>query len=957
VADDAVTGPGLLVAEAAEGLLERELELAAIEGLLDAALSGDGGLLVIEGPPGIGKSRLIAAARARARSRGLTVLSSLGSKLEQDASFAVAYELFAPKLMNASFAERERLLAGHAALATSVVDPQVGAVDVADPGALARGLYWLTVNLALESDGGPPNGLLIAVDDAQWADRPSLGFLAFLAARIAELPVALVVAVRSGEEPAAEGMLEWLHRGTGAGLLRPATLSREAITEMVTAAMPGAEPAFAHACADATGGNPFLANELVYTLRADGIVPTAGSASQVVGLVPESVMHAVLVRVARLGDGAQRLATAVAVLGDGCALRHAAQLAELDSGNAERVADALAGAHILAPGGPLRFTHPLIAGAVAAEQPAFARARAHRAAADLLAADQAPIETIAAHLLLSTPDSDEWVLDVLRQAAGRAGARGDHGAAVRLLTRALAEPPTTQQRPRILLELADAEMVRGDKVAGRHIAQALELLGAGREAERVDALHSLARLHFMAGEHEAAADAMHPVLARLVPGDPSLEPVLAQYLALTTFRASLHPIAAARLEPIMEAARAGREPEDPGLLAHLTLRMALAGVPAERVRALAERATASNPLIDSGTHGILTGMVVQALACADELECAQRITQAALHEAHRSGSLLAFSIASFHGAIVRYHRGQLLDALADLDASRGASREGWTDGDPWSGSLEAHVHLERGDVAAAGAALERTGGDASGDAMGHAVVLFARARLLLADHQPHDSLRTALQAGRELADGFGIDQPGFVPWRSTAALAARALGDTHQAATLAEAELKLAVAPRSRAVALRALAAVSDGRRIDLLEQAVDLLQTSHSALQRGHALVDLGAARRRSGQRTGAQAALRDGLQLADEMGATILADFARQELHATGARPRRAASTGADALTPSERRVAELAASGLTNPQIAQALFVSPKTIQTHLAHTYRKLGIGSRRQLAGAAGLRHS
>ena len=177
--------------------------------------------------------------------------------------------------------------------------------------------------------------------------------------------------------------------------------------------------------------------------------------------------------------------------------------------------------------------------------------------------------------------------------------------------------------------------------------------------------------------------------------------------------------------------------------------------------------------------------------------------------------------------------------------------------------------------------MERTGGDASGDAMGHAVVLFARARLLLAEHQPHDSLRTALQAGRELADGFGIDQPGFVPWRSTAALAARALGDTQQAVTLAETELELAVAPRARAIALRALAAVSDGQsRIDLLEQAVDVLQTSLSALQRGHALVDLGAARRRSGQRTGAQAALRDGLQLADEMGATVLADFAPQEL-----------------------------------------------------------------------------
>jgi DNA-binding CsgD family transcriptional regulator len=157
---------------------------------------------------------------------------------------------------------------------------------------------------------------------------------------------------------------------------------------------------------------------------------------------------------------------------------------------------------------------------------------------------------------------------------------------------------------------------------------------------------------------------------------------------------------------------------------------------------------------------------------------------------------------------------------------------------------------------------------------------------------------------------------------------------------------------RALGLALRTQAAITeDERRLPLLAEATDVLAGSPSALERAHALVELGAARRRAGQRSAARPPLREGLQLADRMGAGPLIETARRELHATGARPRRAAHTGADALTPTERRVAGLATEGLTNAQIAQALFVTPKTIETHLAHAYRKLGIDSRRDLPAA------
>ena len=157
------------------------------------------------------------------------------------------------------------------------------------------------------------------------------------------------------------------------------------------------------------------------------------------------------------------------MLGDRASLRQARRLAGLDAEPAEQAADALAAARILAPGEPLSFTHPLIATSVLADIPAFARARAHRRAADLLAADGAPGDSVAAHLLLTRPDGDQQTVAALRGAAAQALTRGDPGAAAHLLARALAEPPDPAERGQVLLELANAEIEHGDAGAAGHI--------------------------------------------------------------------------------------------------------------------------------------------------------------------------------------------------------------------------------------------------------------------------------------------------------------------------------------------------------------------------------------------------------------------------------------------------------------------------------------------------------
>jgi hypothetical protein len=437
-----------------DGLYERETERAAISRALDAARRGAGGLVLVEGPAGIGKSRLLTEARTTAAALGLTVLSARGIDLERDAPFAVAASLFAAPLTAAPAGERARLLDGHAALAAALFDLAAADRPATDPSALVRGLYWLTVNLAApthQSSASHCGGLLIAVDDAQWADDPSLSYLAYLAARIDELPAVLVIAVRSGELPPGERAvgervvgrraLDWLKHQSGRSLLRPSALSPEAVAAMARTELPGAEPAFTRACAEVCGGNPFLATELLRALRADGVAPVAASAGRVRSLVPDSVLHAVLARLARLGEPAAALAKAVAVLGDRAPMRQAGLLANLDAATAEQAADALAGAHILAAGEPLGFAHPLIAASVYADIPAFARARAHRRAADLLTADGAALDAVVAQLLLTRPEGDQPTAATLREAAARALTRGDPGAAARLLRRALAEPP------------------------------------------------------------------------------------------------------------------------------------------------------------------------------------------------------------------------------------------------------------------------------------------------------------------------------------------------------------------------------------------------------------------------------------------------------------------------------------------------------------------------------------
>jgi len=228
----------------------------------------------------------------------------------------------------------------------------------------------------------------------------------------------------------------------------------------------------------------------------------------------------------------------------------------------------------------------------------------------------------------------------------------------------------------------------------------------------------------------------------------------------------------------------------------------------------------------------------------------------------------------------------------------------------------------------------------------------------LATGAAEQALADFIAAG-EAAESVRIRNPAYIPWRSQAALALRQLGRNDEARELAAEELELSRrwgAPRTIGVSLRALGLVEGGRSgEELLHEAVDVLAGSPARLEHARALIDLGAAVRRGNSRSEARKLLREGLELAHGCGATALTERANDELAATGAQRRNVLRSGLDELTASERRVAQLAAEDLSNKEIAQALFVTVKTVEQHLGRVYRKLGLSSRRQLGAALGGR--
>jgi DNA-binding CsgD family transcriptional regulator len=922
-------------------LRERDVELGELERAVEDARAGHGRLLVVEGEAGIGKTSLLRAAREIAERAGMRVLGARGGELERDFPFSVARQLFEPLLFAATDDERERWSAGAAGLATALFEEEPAPPRASEdelPFRRRHGLYWLLSNLARDAP------VAIAVDDAQWADEPSLGFLRHLATRLDELPVLLVVATRPRAPDVAP-----LVADAAAVVLRPGPLSAEAVAGWVRDDL-GREvdEAFAEACHRATKGNPFLLGELLREVRAESVSADADGVERLRGLSPSGIATSVLLRLAGLPAEAAALARAAAVVGE-AELAAVAEVAGLDLDAAAEAAGALARAGILDGGEPVAFAHPVVRTVLYEDVPRPERGLAHARAARTLRERGAGADRVAAQLALAAPVGEPWALATLHEAARAAIRRGAPGIAARLLERALAEAGDDDERFEVMVALGRAEVLAGRPTGIARLRTALELARA--PAERVQAAVVLGRVLRYAGGGAEAVELLER--AESDAADEALLALIRQELLAT---GTVSYAARRRLADRVERWWAAVESPplaffDRFLHAARAVDVACAGAARSEAIELAEAAIAPGAGGDHlGRHiGLL---VAYAFLVAERFDrTGDVLAQLADAAAARSGAQTLAAIVS-QRALLGVHRGHV--PAAESDALEALAAAADADQPPaylfTSAAALLWVATERGEPPHPLAAAVRS----DGDSLFSRHLDYARAALDVADGRHRQGAAALLALGeRERAAGWG--GPSQFPWRSQAALALAATGQRERALELAAEELALARAadaPRALGVSLRARALLVEGEeRRARLEEAVTSLEGSGADLEHARALVELGAELRRQNQATAAREPLRAGCDVAERCGASRLAERAREELLAAGARPRRVALRGRDALTPSELRVAELAARGLMNREIAQTLFVTEKTVETHLTHVYAKLGVRSRRDVAAA------
>jgi DNA-binding CsgD family transcriptional regulator len=917
------------------GLAQREVEAEAIGAALADTTRGRGRFVILYGQSGTGRTSLLAAAVAKAESDGTGVLEASGSELERGYGFGVVRQLLEVRVARLTVAERRSLL-GHAGPAAGSA-LGIGRWNDAAPSVGFDHLEALYRLIARFAASGP---LVVAVDDVQWCDRPSLDFLCFLGHRAAQLPVTVIGAWRRGEPGVRAGRLQALAALPQTSFLTLSPLDRDGVRSVLRCDS-GVDPAqrVVDVVHEQTAGNPFLVRELSDALRLRGVSVVSPWDDAIEWLTPESVRRNVVARLGRHAEPVRRLARAVAVLREG-SIGQAAALAGIDRDAARTAVDALVRAGVFRDDATVAYAQPLVQRAVCDTLSLLERAELHREAADVLCDEPADFERAAVHLLRCEPTGSPRFAEALVYAGRRAFEEGRLDDARRLYERALDEAQGNELHAKALVELAAVELRLGAfTAAAAHGAAALDVLAA--PADRVAATSVRAEALAGGSDWRAALVLLETAADAIAADEPELALGLrADAAALRACAGAAGAIAPADVQGLSGATAAERK-----LLAAGAYELAVSGdATADQVNEICRRALSSDTTPAAGLFEHCARHLARSAALlSDRPELVEECRGTT--EAAADASELAL-------------RSRLAFAKGDVFAADGAARLGLDSIESMPPSplrdqvvrtllvTLALTGIERGRPEEAHAAVEQL---VAVEEETCPEVLLVRLALGLAQGVP------ALEAAVEVESSPDrIVAPGF-SLRACCALTRHAAGARPRALALADRHLERARAwggptVLGRALVIRGVVAVG-AERARFLQEGVAVLERSPSRLELARALVELGAVLRRSGRRRECRAQLERGADLAQLCGAAVLASRARAELVSAGARPRRKAFSGLDALTFAERRVALLAANGMTKRQIADELTVSVKTVSGQLGAVYSKLDVHDRVALAAA------
>ncbi|WP_281404052.1 helix-turn-helix transcriptional regulator [Kitasatospora kifunensis] len=988
-------------------MVGRAAELESLNASSMAAERGQAGLVLLSGAAGTGKTSLLTAFLTGEAGRRMTRLSGACGKSPDTTAYAGVRALLRPLALPCSGGSEHPLLRGNARAALPALRP--GSVTERPFTAAAaypvfHGLYRLMADLLAQRP------VALVLDDAERCDEYSLRWLDFLLRRAGELPLLVVLAHRPGATPAefapraADAWADLAARRLATTLPLP-PLTPAAVEELARQSFTGPVcPSFAERLTAVSGGNPRTLTRLLRELRRDGVSPDSGGRPRATELGGQLLARSVRALLDRHPAWVREVALAIAVLGEGgtahpgqggpilsavtppgrgrrlgvqgparATVQALGALAGVSPAQVEqaltvlRHAEALEGAlEGVLEGAPeevlegareperVALANDAVRCAVLGSVDARRLAELRTRAALLLSDEGRPAEEVAELLVLLPGPPAPWMVALLRDAAEAAASRGAPAAVARYLRRVLtAQPQDVRARLQLAAALAESDPQGAAALLGAALEGAVDARSRARFALQY-ALTCPTVRHSGAAVRELDR-AMEALRADLVPGAPAADRQLYERLR------------AARL--VVGAAERGRPPvavglirlpaagaDTPGQLRASALAAQLTALEGRSLRRTVERARGVLAEPPEASDGWSLTASAFALGLADQSEEALAGLDRVLGHLQVGEAGWTRPVALAHRALVLHRNGAVPEALADARAALAGCPEDASRARPALPRIVlAGVLIERGEPKRAEELLDGLappGPDC--DALEQPLYLLTRARARWAARDRETALRLLLDCGRAQREA-GVGNPVLAPWWVDACRLLAVLDRVGEARELAAQGSELALhwgSPRALGLAALARGAIASGPAgVQLLGEAVERLSHSPARIEQAKAELALGRALLAMGELRGAREHLRVAADLARSRGALALAGAARRLLLEAGGRMAEITASRADMLTEMERRVARLAVGGASNRQIAASLFVTVRTVETHLTSVYRKLGVTRRTGLAAA------